>query len=382
MAFSHETKPPAADIRFMKAALALAEKGRGRTSPNPMVGAVLVKDGRIIGKGFHEAYGRVHAEVNAIIDAGSGAHGADLYVTLEPCNHQGKTPPCTHKILAAGIRRVVAAMEDPNPDVSGGGLAYLAEHGVEILSGVCRREAEKLNEGWLKFITTGRPFVTLKCAATLDGRIATRTGDAKWISGDASRIFVHRLRDAADAILVGSGTVAADNPSLTARLPQGGGRDPARIVLDTHLSIDEQARVLRLESDSDTILATGFIDSRTAAFHKKKRLQQQGVQILETPLENGRISLPALVDRLGEMSMTSLLIEGGAKVIASALKARIVDKIFFFFAPKITGGDDGVPICSGSGAALIADCITVENVKVHRFENDVMIEGDLQRCRS
>lgn len=357
----------------MKIALELAEKGRGFTSPNPMVGAVVVRDGNIVGKGFHEAAGKPHAEVNAIDDAGEKARGATIYVTLEPCNHTGRTPPCTQKIISAGLRKVVSAMKDPNPDVRGGGTALLRKRGIEVVEGVCEPEAMALNEAFVKFIREKRPFVLLKCAATLDGRIAARTGDARWVTGPASREYVHRLRHAMDAILVGVGTVKMDDPSLTTRLPDGKGRDPVRIILDTRLSTPEDAKVLRLDSEAETIIVTGdAIDG-----DKKARMEEAGARVIRSPVKDGGIDPEPLMKKLGEIGVTSLLVEGGGRVIASMLKSGVPDKINFFYAPKILGGDDGVPICRGPGPDLMRDCTPVESVEVRRFGEDVMIEGYL-----
>ena len=367
------------DEHFMKMALDLAKKGEGFTSPNPMVGAVIVKNGRVVGKGYHKAAGEAHAEVNAIDDAGALAQGATLYVTLEPCNHTGRTPPCTEKILAAGIRRVVAAMHDPNPEVKGGGIDYLKRRGIEIKTGVCEDLAKRLNEIFIKYVKTNRPFTIIKCAATLDGRIATRTGDSRWVTGEEAREFVHRLRHTVDAIMVGINTVEKDDPSLTTRLTNslGGlkGLDPVRIVLDTNFKIFEEAKLLRLDSDSDTIIITG----RSVSEDKKARIEQQGAKVIESPVKDGLIDLDILMDRLGALGITSLLIEGGSRVIASALSAGIVEKIFFFFAPKILGGDDGVPVCKGQGADLMESCIPVKDINVRRFGNDVMIQGYIDK---
>jgi len=363
----------------MKMALDLAKKGEGFTSPNPMVGAVIVKNGRVVGKGYHRAAGEAHAEVNAIDDAGALAQGATLYVTLEPCNHTGRTPPCTEKILAAGIRRVVVAMHDPNPEVKGGGIDYLKLRGIDIKTGVCEDLAKRLNEIFIKYVKTNRPLAIIKCAATLDGRIATRTGDSRWVTGEEAREFVHRLRHAVDAILVGINTVEKDDPSLTTRLTNSlgdlKGLDPARIVLDTNLKIFEKAKLLQLDSDSDTIIITGHSVSED----KKARIEQQGAKVIELPVKDGLIDLDILMDRLGTLGITSLLIEGGSRVIASALSAGIVDKIFFFFAPKILGGDDGVPVCKGQGADLMENCIPVKDINVRRFGNDVMIQGYIDK---
>jgi len=363
----------------METALDLAAMGQGFTSPNPMVGAVVVKDGTVVGKGYHRFAGGPHAEVEALRDAGTSVNGATLYVTLEPCNHTGRTPPCTEKIIEGGIKRVVAAMADPNPDVKGGGMAYLESRGVSITSGVCEKRAKRLNEAFIKYVRRKRPFVIVKCATTLDGRIATKTGDAKWVSGEASRAYVHKLRHAVDAIMVGINTVKNDDPSLTTRLPGDlsgtNGRDPKRVILDTRLSISENAKVLRLSSDSGTIIVTGG----SIPGDKKARIEDQGSSIIESALKNDKIDLDLLMDRLGDREITSLLIEGGGRVIASAFSAGIVDKVIFFFAPKILGGDDGVPVCSGQGPALMKDCIPVKDVRVQRFGDDVMVEGYIDK---
>ncbi len=364
------------DEHFMQMALDLAQKGQGFTSPNPLVGAVVVKDGRVVGSGYHQAAGKPHAEVNAIDDAGGAASGATIYVNLEPCNHTGRTPPCTQKIIQSGIQRVVVAMEDPNPDVAGGGIDYLKARGLQVSIGVCQEKARRLNEVFTKFISTRRPFVILKCAATLDGRIATRSGDSKWITNEQSRGYVHYLRHCVDGILVGINTVKADNPSLTTRLDTGPGVDPVRIILDTGLSIPADAGILRLDSDSDTILVVGEkVDSR-----KRAAIEKKGVRILESPVKNSRINMGSLMEQLGSMGITSLLIEGGGRVMASALHSGIVDKIVFFYAPKILGGDDGISICRGKGPVSMQDSIAVKNISVQRFGDDVMIEGYVEKA--
>lgn len=366
------------DTFFMKQALELAGRGRGFTSPNPMVGAVVVKDGRVKGRGYHHAAGEPHAEVNAIDDAGPDARGATIYVTLEPCNHVGRTPPCTEKILGAGIRRVVVAMADPNPDVKGGGIAYLGQQGLQVESGICEDEALKLNEAFVKFISTGRPFAILKCAATLDGQIATRTGDSKWVTGALARQYVHGVRHAVDAIMVGAGTVTKDDPSLTTRLDKAEGRDPHRIVLDTRLSIAPQARVLQQTSSARTYIAAGPGSGDPAYLARRDALQSAGAHVLTAPLKHERVDLDALMGMLGEAGITSLLIEGGGRVAASALSAGIVDKVLFFYAPKILGGNDGVPICSGRGPDLMKDCLSLKDTRVERFGDDILIEGYLR----
>lgn len=363
------------DHNFMQMALDLAIKGEGFTSPNPMVGAVVVKDGKVVGDGFHEVVGGPHAEVNAIDAAGKLATGATLFVTLEPCNHTGRTPACTQKILDAGISRVVVAMPDPNENVVGGGSEYLKRHGLQLTTGVCEKQARKQNEAFIKYVTTGQPFVIAKCAATLDGRIATRTGDSKWVTGAAARRFVHRLRHAVDAIMVGINTVQKDDPSLTTRLDDRAGKDPVRIILDTHLSMAPDARVLQQASAADTILVAG----KGAEQNKKTVLEKAGARVIETRLKYNQIDMAALMVQLGAMEISSLLVEGGSQVLASAFHAGIVDKVQFFYAPKVLGGDDGVPICSGPGAELMSQSVAIKDISVHRFDDDVLIEGYVEK---
>lgn len=359
---------------FMAEALRLAKKGRGFTSPNPMVGAVVVKDNQIVGRGYHKAFGGPHAEVNAIKDAGEKTKGAKLYVTLEPCNHSGKTPPCTQAILNAGIRQVIVAMKDPNPNVEGGGIQYLTQNGIEVISGVSKIEARRLNESFIKFVTFKRPFTIVKCAATLDGRIATSTGDSKWISGPLSRSHAHYLRQGVDAILVGIETIRKDNPSLTTRLNYMKGVDPTRIILDTHLSIPIDAKVLTIASNAETWIVCGHDIDKA----KKDAVIKKGAGVIETNHRQGRIDLDMLMDQLAQKNISSLLIEGGGQVIGSALAAGIVDKLYLFYAPKILGGDDGIPICSGFGPKMMKDSIKVGRINVHRLGDDVMIEGYLK----
>lgn len=363
------------NVRYMTMALELARKGWGRVSPNPMVGAVVVKNDVVVGQGFHEALGGAHAEVNAIDEAGEAARDATLYVTLEPCNHFGRTPPCTQKILEAGIRRVVVAMADPNPDVTGGGNDFLASKGVTVETGVLEAEARRLNESFIKFVRTKEPFVILKCAATLDGQIATRTGDSKWVTGEAARAYVHWLRHGVDGILVGGNTVRLDDPSLTARLPEGRGKDPVRIVLDSRLSIPETAKVLHQNSGAPTILVTG----NNVSEEKKERFRKMGVKVIRAPLRGGFINLRVLMGRLGYIGISSLLIEGGGRVMASAIKSGIVDKVIFFYAPKVLGGNDGIPMFRGKGPQLIRQAIPVRGVEVRRFGDDLMVEGYIDK---
>ncbi len=293
---------------YMKRALSLAEKGKGITSPNPSVGAVVVQNGQVVGEGWHKGPGLSHAEVEAIDGAGEKAAGATLYVTLEPCNHYGRTPPCTRKILEAGISRVVVGCEDPNPYVSGGGKSFLEAKGVRVDTGVMRTEAETLIEEFIWYTKHDKmPFVTVKCAATLDGMIAASSGDSKWITNEKSRAYVHRLRHAADAILVGAGTVKADDPSLTARIDGFESKDPLRVILDRDLVIDETAKIFHVVSDADTIIVTsdGVNPSKEAA------LRNKGCSVWKVPRREDGFDLEAVLERLGALGVMSLFVEGG-----------------------------------------------------------------------
>lgn len=370
---------PMTDLEYMAKALELAARGKGYTSPNPCVGAVVVKDGQIIGQGFHAKAGGPHAEVVAIDDAAAKAPeklaNATIYVTLEPCNHFGKTPPCTHKILNAGIGRVVVACEDPNPNVAGGGIDFLREKGLEVVSGLMAQEALTLIEDFVWNVQNEKtPFVTLKCAATLDGYIATRTGDSQWITSGLSRHFGHELRHQNDAILIGSGTLHADDPSLTARIEGKQTRDPARIILDTRLTIRENAKAVVQKSSAPTIIATGPGCDVT----KIQRLKDRGAQVLECRVLENQLDLNDLMIKLRKLSVTSLLIEGGGRVAASALAAGIVNKVCYFLAPKIMGGNDGIPVFNGSGPEKIKDVFELARVSTRRFGSDMLVTGYIE----
>ncbi|NLI13263.1 bifunctional diaminohydroxyphosphoribosylaminopyrimidine deaminase/5-amino-6-(5-phosphoribosylamino)uracil reductase RibD [Pelotomaculum propionicicum] len=358
------------DRIFMKTALELAVRARGRTSPNPMVGAVVVREGKIIGQGYHLKAGTPHAEIHALNEAGQEAKGATLYVTLEPCCHHGRTGPCTEAVINAGIARVVAAMADPNPLVAGKGLARLREAGIDVTLGVMEKEALRLNEVFIKYITTGSPFVVAKAAMSLDGKIATRSGKSKWITGPAARAFGHRLRDWYDAILVGIGTVLADDPSLTTRLPGGGGRDPVRVILDSRARIPPQARVLTQQSEAPTIIAV----TSAAPPERLKTLRESGAVVLVVN-EGPRVDLAELLRILGSRGITSVLIEGGAGVHGSAISAGLVDKVAWFIAPKIIGGATAPGPVGGTGADDPAGASALERVRVRRLGPDILLEG-------
>ena len=359
------------DVKYMKLALAEAGKGAGRTSPNPAVGAVIVKDGRVLSRGYHRRAGLPHAEIEALEKVGRSCPGATLYVTLEPCNHHGKTPPCTESILHAGISRVVVGAMDPNPGVKGGGSGFLAKNGIEVRNGVLEDDCRTLNEDFFTFITTGRPFVIAKSAQTLDGWTATSLKDSRWVTNEKSRRYVHRLRDRVDAIMVGVGTIMADNPSLTTRLENRKGKNPLRIVLDTYLRTPEEARILNDEFPDRSLLVIG----EKAGGEKVDRIRKKGVSILSCPTKNGRLDLQALMGKLGRMSIMSLLVEGGSLVLGSMIREELVNKFYIFKAPKILGGNDGVPMASGPGVKHMRDCTTLENVKFRSFGEDMLITG-------
>jgi diaminohydroxyphosphoribosylaminopyrimidine deaminase/5-amino-6-(5-phosphoribosylamino)uracil reductase len=358
------------DEYWMEKALRLAEKGRGRTSPNPMVGAVLVKDGKIIGKGFHAKAGEAHAEIVAIQKTGKEAKGAILYLNLEPCAHYGKTPPCAPQVIEAGIKGVVIGMEDPNPLVKGRGIEILKRAGLNVQVGILEKECRRLNEAYCKYISRKEPFVILKVAATLDGKIATQNGESKWISGEASRHFVHKLRDQVDGVLIGIGTVLRDDPLLTARIR--GGRDPYRIVLDSRLRIPEEAKVIGA-SPSRVIIAT----TKLAPKDKIVRLEKLGVQILILNAKEGRVHLKSCLSKLGEMGMSSLLLEGGSQVNGSFLDEGLIDKFLFFLSPKWVGDQEALGIFSGKGVANLQEAVGLKEIKTRRMGEDILLEGYL-----
>jgi len=361
---------------YMRAALRLAGKGGGLTSPNPMVGAVVVRDGMIVGKGYHEYVGGPHAEVNALRAAADSAAGATLYVTLEPCNHFGRTPPCTQAILAAGVSRVVIGMADPNAHVKGGGADYLRARGVNVELGVLEHECRLLNQGFIKHVTTGLPHVTLKAAMTLDGRIATRKGDSKWISNELSRRFVHDLRCRLDAVLVGIGTVLADDPLLTARVGKRTRcRQPTRIVLDSDLQIPVHSRLVQTARDCPLCIAC----SEQAAADRVETLERKGAKVLCLPSANGRVDLPALLLELGKLPLTSLLVEGGSRVLGEFIEQGLADDFYFFYAPKILADPEGLPSFSGKVREYMSEAIAVHALKVRRFGKDVMLCGRIRK---
>ena len=363
------------DEGYMRLALKLARKGLGTTSPNPMVGAVVVKGKTIVGRGYHHRAGEPHAEILALRQAGTQARGAKLYLNLEPCDHFGRTPPCTRAILEAGIRYVIAGMKDPNPLVSGGGIRRLRRAGVRVDVGVLEKECRELNAPFCKYITRKRPFVTLKAAASLDGKVATRSGDSRWISGEISRNYVHRLRQAMDAVMVGIGTVLKDDPLLTVRLPRGEkSRQPLRVIVDSRLRIPLHSQLVRTAGQYPTLVAT----TQAASLSRKRQLAAANVEVAMIARDaRGHVSLRGLMKELACRGVVSLLLEGGSTLNASALKEGVVDRLLFFLAPKIIGGQRAPGVIGGDGTLRIKDAEPVEILKVGRIGPDILIEGVL-----
>ena len=361
------------DKEYMHLALKLARKAWGRTSPNPMVGAVVVREHRIVGRGFHAKAGEPHAERIALTEAGEAARGATLYVTLEPCNHHGKTPPCTEAVLESGVRRVVIGQMDPNPAVRGGGGEFLRARGLEVATGVMERECAHLNEAFNTYVTQGRPFLAVKVAASLDGKIATSTGDSKWVTNERSRNFVHKLRAGADAIMVGMGTVRADDPQLTCRRKYG--TDPVRVILDGGLNIRPDRKVFNADSDAGLMVFT-----REGADTKKIRdLEAAGAEVVQVKADGDWVSFPEVISELARREVTSVLVEGGSRVGASALRSGLADKIYLFYAPKIIGGEGAPGMFGDMGIRRMVDCVNVRDVKRRRFGDDLLVEGYLQK---
>ncbi|MEW6357512.1 MAG: bifunctional diaminohydroxyphosphoribosylaminopyrimidine deaminase/5-amino-6-(5-phosphoribosylamino)uracil reductase RibD [Planctomycetota bacterium] len=354
------------DERFMRMALALAERGRGKVEPNPMVGAVIVKGGKVVGKGYHRWFGQAHAEVNAIRDAGRRAKGATLYVTLEPCTTYGKTPPCTDAIIAAGLARVVVASPDPT---QGDARRILRRAGIEMVFGPCREEANELNAPFFKLRLLGLPYVTAKWAMTLDGKIATRTGDSKWISCEASRRMVHVLRSQVDAIMVGIGTVLQDDPELTARTPRG--RNPRRIILDSRARVPLKSKIVRTARDVETIIAT----TRTAPKKKSAALERAGCEVLVLPARLGAVDLKRLMRTLGRRELSHVLVEGGAKVLTAMLAADLIDRVWVFIAPTILGGEGARSPILGEGPSAMSDALKLRDVETLSVGSNQLLKG-------
>lgn len=359
----------------MARAVELARRGEGRTAPNPPVGAVLVRDGVVVGEGYHPAAGEPHAEIFALRDAGERARGADLYVTLEPCCHRGRTGPCTEALIAAGVRRVFYGTVDPNPRVAGQGLERLRCAGIETIAAPLSDDCRRLIAPFAKHVATGRPYVILKAAMTLDGQLATSGGESQWISGEPSRELVHRLRNRVDGILTGAGTVLADNPRLTVRLPHSG-RNPARIVLDSRLRTAPGARVFSPEAAGRRLLVTAddALKERTEPFARL------GVEIVAVPRDGEHPALEAVMDALGQRGLQCLLVEGGGALNGALLRAGLVDRLMLFVAPLLLGGGDGTPLFAGKGVVHLAEALRLRQMQVSRVGDDLLLEGEVSRC--
>lgn len=363
---------------FMTLALRLAAKGRGKTSPNPIVGALIVKNGRIVGRGYHHGPGQPHAEILALNQAGPRARGATLYVTLEPCCHLRKrTPPCVPAVLQSGVRQVVVAMTDPNPMVKGRGIAALRRAGITVTTGIAQEEAARLNCAYLHWVTTGRPYVTLKAGMTLDGKVATAKGESRWITGSRARQDAHRLRSQVDAVIVGVGTVLKDNPTLTARLSDRplklAPRQPLRVVLDSRLRTPPTARVCTTQDRAKTLIVT----TSRAARSRRRPFERAGIEVVSLSTKNGRVSLQALMTMLGKRGMTSVLIEGGSTVNAAALRGKLVNHVLLYLAPTLMGGQDAMAVIGDRSPKRLAQVLPLRHLTVRRIGKDLVVEGDL-----
>lgn len=355
---------------YMALAIELAKKGVGNVNPNPFVGAVIVKDGKIIGQGYHEKYGGSHAEINAFKTCTENPYGGTLYVTLEPCSHSGKTPPCTKAIIANGLKKVVIGSKDPNPFVAGKGIKVLQSAGIEVEEGILEKECNELNSIFFHYITTGNPYVTMKYAMTMDGKIATRTGESQWITGICAREKVHQERNLHSGIMVGVGTVIADNPMLTCRLENG--NNPVRIICDTNLSIPQESNILKTSKEIRTIIATACTDKV-----KQDAIRQWGCNIIILPYQDNYIDIRALMQELGDMGIDSVFIEGGSTLNYSALENGIVNKVQVYISPKIFGGTLAKTAVGGSGCEKIEQCIKLKNQRMFSLGEDILIESEV-----
>lgn len=366
-----------AEEQFMKRAIELAKQGVGWTAPNPLVGAVVVKNGRVIGEGYHRKYGELHAERNALAACTEDPAGATLYVTLEPCCHYGKTPPCTEIIIEKKIAKVVIGSRDPNPKVAGKGARILREHGINVVEDYMREACDALNPVFFHYITTKTPYVVLKFAMTLDGKIATRTGASKWITGEAARNHVHQLRGRYAGILAGIGTVLADDPMLNCRID--GAHQPLRIILDSHLQIPMGSRLVRSAKEYPLLIVCNeSTRDREEGTNRIQKLEEAGAKVWTLPEKNGHPDLNVLMQRLGEEKIDSVLIEGGGTVNEAVLKAHIVHHVYAYIAPKIFGGEDAKTPVEGSGIRLPQECAKLRLAKITVLLNDMLLEYDVE----
>ncbi len=360
------------DEQYMRQALRIAQYAAGRTSPNPLVGAVIVNQGRVVGEGWHKKAGTPHAEIHALHQAGTLAEGATVYVTLEPCSHFGRTGPCTEALIKAGVKKVAVAMTDPNPLVAGQGLSKLRAAGIEVVEGMLAAEAAKLNEAFIKWISCKLPFVALKTAMSLDGKIATYSGNSQWITGPAARRRVHEYRDSYDAIMVGIGTVLADDPQLTTRLAEGG-KNPIRIIVDSHGRIPLTAKVITDKAAPTIVAVTG-----QASEDKIGMLQKAGAEVLVVSEDQGKVNLRELLKALATKDITSILLEGGACLNASMIANKLIDKVYWFIAPKIIGGTQALGPIGGQGVSLLQDAALLEDLSYELLDDDMLLTGNLR----
>ena len=360
---------------FMQKVLELAKRGRGYTSPNPMVGALIVKNGKVISTAYHRQAGTLHAESIALRKAGKKAEGGTLYVNLEPCSHIGRTPPCVNAIIKSKIKRVICSMIDPNPLNNGRGMRGLKKNNIDVSIGLLGEEAKRLNEVFIKYITKKMPFVTLKMAQSLDGKIATRKGDSKWISSKISRDYVHKLRSEVDMVLVGINTIEKDNPLLTSRRK----RTPIKVVLDPYLKISESAKIFSKSSPGQSIIVIlkTLLDNKVI-IEKVRRLNKKGVLVITCSGENGTIDLGELLREFAELEIAHLLVEGGGDTAEGFIKERLVDRVLFFISPKIIGGRDAITSVEGQGVSEVKEAVRLKDVRVKMIGEDILVEGCLQ----
>ena len=356
--------------QYMQQALDLAKTAMGHTSPNPMVGCVVAKNGKVVATGCHERYGEFHAERNALTRCKEDLTGADLYVTLEPCCHQGKTPPCTDIIIERKIGRVFVGAMDPNPKVDGGGIKILREHGIEVITGILEQECLALNEIFFHYITTGLPYVAMKYAMTLDGKIASANGDSKWVTGEKAREHVHFLRKKYSAILAGIDTVLADDPLLNCRTEEG--VDPIRVICDSHLRLPMDSQIVKTAGKIRTIAAYTDAEEET-----KKKLESTGVELLQISEKNGHVDLEKLIRTLGEKKIDSILVEGGGNIHGSLLQTGLVNRVYAYIAPKLIGGKDALSPVGGDGIEKMKDAVVLQNQEILRLGADYCIRGDV-----
>jgi len=361
------------DREIMLKALELASRGKGKVEPNPMVGAIIVREGRLVGRGYHEVFGGNHAEVNALKEARERASGATMYVTLEPCAHFGKTPPCTRAIIKAGIRKVIAAAIDPNPETSGKGVEELRKAGIEVSVGLCSEEAERLNAAYFKFHKQGLPYFIAKWAMTLDGKIATASGESKWISGKKARTFTQHLRAEVDGVMVGINTVLKDNPLLTCRIERA--KSPARIIVDSRLRLPLESKLVQTARDSEVIVAT----TASAPPQRREALEKAGCRVKVLPEKEGRVNLLELARHLAGIPLMSILVEGGSELLGSIFEAGLIDKVEVFIAPKLLGGKEAKGPIGGRGITKICQALAVSGLNIEKIGQDFIIEGYIEK---